>query len=182
MVGADLAPGRRRRRDRSINQLPIMQNLPEGVERARSASSARKAELLSKFLSALISGTFLVFAVLVLLYKRLMAPFVNMGSLLLAPLGGAIALHIAGHAVSMPVYDRHPDAVRHRRQEFDPADRFHDRGDGQGRAQERGDHRRRAQARPADRDDHDGDGRGHGADGPVAGGRRRAGARRWPWS
>ena len=40
---------------------------------------------------------------LVLLYKRLMAPFVNMGSLLLAPLGGAIALHIAGHAVSMPV-------------------------------------------------------------------------------
>ena len=52
---------------------------------------------------AVISGIFLVFAVLVLLYKRLMPPFVNMGSLLLAPLGGAIALHIAGHAVSMPV-------------------------------------------------------------------------------
>jgi multidrug efflux pump subunit AcrB len=33
-----------------------------------------------------------------------MAPFVNMGSLLLAPLGGLIALHVAGHAVSMPVY------------------------------------------------------------------------------
>jgi multidrug efflux pump subunit AcrB len=55
-------------------------------------------------MTALVSGTFLVFAVLVLLYKRLMAPFVNMGSLLLAPLGGAIALHIAGHAVSMPVF------------------------------------------------------------------------------
>ena len=40
---------------------------------------------------------------LVLLYKRLMAPFVNMGSLLLAPLGGLIGLMIAGHAISMPV-------------------------------------------------------------------------------
>ncbi len=51
-----------------------------------------------------MSGTFLVFAVLVLLYRRLMAPFVNMGSLLLAPLGGLIALHLAGHALSMPVF------------------------------------------------------------------------------
>ena len=58
---------------------------------------------MSEFMGALISGTFLVFAVLVLLYKRLMAPFVNMGSLLLAPLGGLIALWIAGHAISMPV-------------------------------------------------------------------------------
>jgi multidrug efflux pump subunit AcrB len=39
----------------------------------------------------------------VLLYKRVMPPFVNMGSLLLAPLGGAIALHLTGMAISMPV-------------------------------------------------------------------------------
>ena len=105
------APDHDRRRPRPgvvdgetiINQLPIMQNLPEGVERARSGQQREEAQLISEFLGALISGTFLVFAVLVLLYKRLMAPFVNMGSLLLAPLGGAIALHIAGHAVSMPV-------------------------------------------------------------------------------
>jgi multidrug efflux pump subunit AcrB len=58
---------------------------------------------MSEFMTALISGTFLVFAVLVLLYKRLMAPLVNMGSLLLAPLGGLIALWVTGHAVSMPV-------------------------------------------------------------------------------
>jgi multidrug efflux pump subunit AcrB len=32
-----------------------------------------------------------------------MPPFVNMGSLLLAPLGGALALHLTGMAVSMPV-------------------------------------------------------------------------------
>ncbi|HYN47180.1 MAG TPA: efflux RND transporter permease subunit [Allosphingosinicella sp.] len=102
MVGADFAPGVVDG-ETIINQLPIMQNLPEGVERARSGQQREENKLLSEFLTALISGTFLVFAVLVLLYKRLMAPFVNMGSLLLAPLGGAIALHIAGHAVSMPV-------------------------------------------------------------------------------
>jgi len=39
----------------------------------------------------------------VLLYRRFLAPFVNMGSLLLAPLGAAIALHIAGQPVSLPV-------------------------------------------------------------------------------
>jgi multidrug efflux pump subunit AcrB len=53
---------------------------------------------------AVIAGVFLVFAVLVLLYKRIVPPFVNMGSLLLAPLGGAIALHLTGQAMSMPVF------------------------------------------------------------------------------
>ena len=103
MIGADLAQGVVDG-ETIISQLPMMQNLPEGVERARSGQQREEARLVSEFLGALVSGTFLVFAVLVLLYKRLMAPFVNMGSLLLAPLGGAIALHIAGHAVSMPVF------------------------------------------------------------------------------
>ena len=103
LIGADLAPGVVDG-ETIINELPLMQNLPEGVERARSGQQREESRLVSEFLGALMSGTFLVFAVLVLLYKRLMAPFVNMGSLLLAPLGGAIALHIAGHAVSMPVF------------------------------------------------------------------------------
>jgi multidrug efflux pump subunit AcrB len=102
MVGADLAPGVVDG-ETIIDQLPLMQNLPEGVERARSGQQREEAKLMTEFMTALISGTFLVFAVLVLLYKRLMAPFVNMGSLLLAPLGGFIALWISGHAVSMPV-------------------------------------------------------------------------------
>ncbi len=102
MVGADLAEGVVDR-DALLAQLPILQNLPEGVERARSGQQREEAQLMSEFLGALISGTFLVFAVLVLLYKRLMAPFVNMGSLLIAPLGGLIALLVSGHAVSMPV-------------------------------------------------------------------------------
>ena len=46
-----------------------------------------QSELLFNFAMALIAGVLLVFAVLVLLYRRFLAPFVNMGSLILAPLG-----------------------------------------------------------------------------------------------
>ena len=60
--------------------------------------------MLVNFLVAVVSGVFLVFAVLVLLYKRVLPPFVNMGSLLLAPLGGAMALRLTGTALSMPVF------------------------------------------------------------------------------
>jgi len=42
--------------------------------------------------------------VLVLLYKRFVSPLVNMTSLLLAPLGGVLALAISGEPISMPVY------------------------------------------------------------------------------
>jgi multidrug efflux pump subunit AcrB len=42
--------------------------------------------------------------VLVLLYRRFMSPLVNMGSLLLAPLGGLIALWILGQPLSLPVF------------------------------------------------------------------------------
>jgi multidrug efflux pump subunit AcrB len=61
-------------------------------------------ELIQSFIIAVLSGIFLVFAVLVLLYRRFLPPFVNMGSLLLAPLGGLLALWIAGWPISLPVY------------------------------------------------------------------------------
>jgi multidrug efflux pump subunit AcrB len=90
LVGADLKPGVVDK-EAIIESLPVLQNLPEGVERARSGQQREEEMLMSEFMGALITGTFLVFAVLVLLYKRLMAPLVNMGSLLLAPLGGFLA-------------------------------------------------------------------------------------------
>ena len=61
-------------------------------------------ELVVSFAIALASGILLVFAVLVLLYRRFLAPFVNMGSLVLAPLGAMIALHLSGTPLSMPVF------------------------------------------------------------------------------
>lgn len=104
-VGADFAPGVvSSQADAVINKLPIMENLPTGVSRAPFGSQEWEAEMQRDSLTALISGTLLVFAVLVLLYHRFMSPLVNMGSLLLAPLGGMIALALVGQPISMPVF------------------------------------------------------------------------------
>ena len=86
-----------------INQLPSVKNLPDGVQVLELGDSKWQAELLYYFAIALASGVLLVFAVLVLLYRRFLSPFVNMGSLLLAPLGAAIGLHLTGNPVSLPV-------------------------------------------------------------------------------
>jgi multidrug efflux pump subunit AcrB len=102
-IGADYAPGVVTAA-KEIDALPIMKTLPQGVERVSFGDDKLQAELITNFLIAVISGVLLVFAVLVLLYKRVMPPFVNMGSLVLAPLGGLIALFITGNPMSMPVY------------------------------------------------------------------------------
>src|SRR6476661_3613105 len=100
--GADLAPGVMQGDVwTKINQLPTVKNLPQGVQKMNLGDQKWQSELLFNFAIALISGVLLVFAVLVLLYRRFLAPFVNMGSLLLAPLGAAVALHIAGQPISL---------------------------------------------------------------------------------
>jgi multidrug efflux pump subunit AcrB len=101
-IGADLAPGVVEGDVwAKVNSLPTMQHLPQGVQKMNLGNQKWQAELLFNFALALIAGILLVFAVLVLLYRRFLAPFVNMGSLLLAPLGAAVALHIAGQPVSL---------------------------------------------------------------------------------
>ena len=103
-VGADLAPGLVSGDVwPKINNLPAMKHMPMGVGKLNLGEQKWQGELLYYFALALIAGVLLVFAVLVLLYRRFLAPFVNMGSLLLAPLGAAIALHVAGQPVSLPV-------------------------------------------------------------------------------
>ena len=89
---------------KEINELPTMKNLPSGVEKLTLGQAKWQAEMITNFLVACVAGILLVLAVLVLLYRRVLPPFVNMGSLLLAPLGGLIALWIAGQPISMPVY------------------------------------------------------------------------------
>ena len=104
-VGADLAAGVvKSTADTAINALPIMKKLPLGVSNAPFGADQWQQEFLRAFAVALISGVLLVFSVLVLLYKRFMSPLVNMGSLLLAPLGGLIAIAIAGQPISVPVF------------------------------------------------------------------------------
>jgi multidrug efflux pump subunit AcrB len=101
-IGADLAPGVVQGDVwAKVNNLPTVKNLPEGIQKMNLGDQKWQAELLFNFAVALISGVLLVFAVLVLLYRRFLAPFVNMGSLILAPLGAAIALHISGQPISL---------------------------------------------------------------------------------
>jgi multidrug efflux pump subunit AcrB len=103
-VGADLAPGVVSGDVwPKINMLPTVKKLPNGIQKLNLGDQKWQAELVYYFALALVAGVLLVFAVLVLLYRRFLAPFVNMGSLLLAPLGAAIALHVAGQPVSLPV-------------------------------------------------------------------------------
>ncbi|WP_257554803.1 efflux RND transporter permease subunit [Sphingobium sp. CFD-2] len=108
VVGADLAPGIVTSQAMAkIDALPTMKAIAAGkilgVQKLNTGDSKWQAEMIQNFVIAVISGIMLVLAVLTLLYKRLMPPFVNLGSLLLAPLGGAVALHLTGNPVSMPV-------------------------------------------------------------------------------
>jgi len=101
-IGADLAPGVVEGDVwAKVYELPSFKNLPQGVQKMNLGNQKWQSELLFNFAVALIAGVLLVFAVLVLLYRRFLAPFVNMGSLLLAPLGAAVALHIANQPVSL---------------------------------------------------------------------------------
>jgi len=110
-VGADLAMDPKTGKPvvsgtayQQIYALPIMKNLPIGVNQLTLGQQKWQAEMIKNFIVAVFSGIFLVFAVLVLLYRRFLPPFVNMGSLLLAPLGGLLALLVTGNPVSLPVY------------------------------------------------------------------------------
>ena len=103
-LGADLGPGLVSGDAMpKIDSLPTLKNLPQGVTRLTLGEAKWQAELLFSFVVAVITGILLVLATLVLLYKRVLPPLVNMGSLLLAPLGGAIAIRLTGDPVSMPV-------------------------------------------------------------------------------
>jgi len=116
-VGVDVAPNFARGTVlNAINALPIMDNLPTGVQNLPVGADEWQANLIDNFVTAVITGLLLVFAVLVLLYRRLVSPLVNMSSLALAPLGGFLALVIAGYLkgfssgnfapmpISMPVF------------------------------------------------------------------------------
>ncbi|MEO7379644.1 MAG: efflux RND transporter permease subunit [Sphingomicrobium sp.] len=104
-IGADLVPGAVSSEAwKQIDKLPTVKNLPHGVSRLSLGSQKWQAELIYYFVIALASGVLLVFAVLVLLYRRFLSPFVNMGALLLAPLGAGVALHLAGQPLSLPVF------------------------------------------------------------------------------
>ena len=104
-VSADIAPGVASGDVKSaIARLPIMQDLPDGVTNTPVGADEWQQDLMNNFVIALGAGIMLVFSVLVLLYRRLVSPLVNMGSLFLAPFGGLIALAVLQQPISLPVF------------------------------------------------------------------------------
>ncbi len=103
-IGADLAPGfETGTAQKQVYATDAFKNLPSGVHEAKFGDAQVQEEFMTGLLTAIVAGVFLVFAVLVLLYRRVLPPFVNMASLLLAPAGAVVALHLVGWPISMPV-------------------------------------------------------------------------------
>lgn len=105
IIGMDLAPGLvTGDAMHKLLSLPVMKQLPRGVERVNFGSQKWQLQLYINFAVAVVSGLLLLLVVLVLLYRHFVPPLVNMASLFLAPLGGALALHLTGHSLSLPVF------------------------------------------------------------------------------
>jgi multidrug efflux pump subunit AcrB len=103
-IGADLASGETGPAYEAVYALPAFKNLPDGVEQVKFGDTEMQEELANNFIVAIVAGVLLVFSVLLLLYKRVFPPFINMASLLLAPAGAVLILAVLGMPISMPVY------------------------------------------------------------------------------
>jgi multidrug efflux pump subunit AcrB len=84
-----------------IKALPALKNLPPGVHQVDVGDAKYMAELFANFLIAMVTGILMVFAVLVLLFARVLQPITILGSLLLSFGGAVAALVLTGSALSL---------------------------------------------------------------------------------
>lgn len=73
----------------AINNLPLLQNLPTGVQRSEYGESQYMGEMLESFSSSMLVGALVVYAILVLLFKDFLQPITILVTLPLS-LGGAL--------------------------------------------------------------------------------------------
>jgi HAE1 family hydrophobic/amphiphilic exporter-1 len=103
-IQADLKPGVvLGPAEAAITRLPVMRDLPDGVRRAQYGNSEAQAELFGGFLGAMGAGVFLIFGVMVLLFRSFFKPVIILFALPLAAGGAFFALLITGLDVTMPV-------------------------------------------------------------------------------
>jgi hydrophobe/amphiphile efflux-1 (HAE1) family protein len=86
-----------------INALPVMRNLPEGVQLLVTGDAEIQAEVFAGFAKAMGLGLVIVFGVLVLLFGSFFHPITIMLSLPLSIGGVILALLLTGNPISMPV-------------------------------------------------------------------------------
>jgi multidrug efflux pump subunit AcrB len=104
-VAADLAGlSARSVATRKIAELPVRQHLPEGVTVSEGGDAESQKELADGFLTTMITGLMMVYAVLVLLFGTFLQPLTILFSLPLS-IGGAVgALLLTGKQLTIPVY------------------------------------------------------------------------------
>ncbi|HEV3285344.1 MAG TPA: efflux RND transporter permease subunit, partial [Steroidobacteraceae bacterium] len=84
-----------------IKELPALKNLPPGVHQVDVGDAKYMAELMMNFLIAMVTGVLMVFAVLVLLFARVLQPITILSSLPLSIGGAVLALMVTGNALSL---------------------------------------------------------------------------------
>ncbi|HYM44049.1 MAG TPA: efflux RND transporter permease subunit [Steroidobacteraceae bacterium] len=84
-----------------IRALPALKNLPPGVHQVDVGNAKYMKELFVNFLIAMVTGVLMVFAVLVLLFARVLQPITILWSLPLSIGGAVFALMVTGNALSL---------------------------------------------------------------------------------
>jgi HAE1 family hydrophobic/amphiphilic exporter-1 len=86
-----------------IHGLPTLKNLPTGVRLVDVGDAEVMAELFTNFIIAITTGILMVFAVLVLLFARVLQPVTILSSLPLSIGGAVLALMATRHSLSLGV-------------------------------------------------------------------------------
>jgi HAE1 family hydrophobic/amphiphilic exporter-1 len=85
-----------------INQLPILQDLPDGVTQPAFGQSESQNELFASFGFAILAGIGLIFAVLVLLFRSFFKPITILAALPLSLSGAFLGLLVGGSELGLP--------------------------------------------------------------------------------
>ena len=99
LKGAELGPAMK-----AIYNLPTLKKLPQGVHRVDVGDAKYMNELIGNMAIAMGTGILMVFAVLVLLFARVLQPITIMISLALSIGGVVLALLITGFSASLGVF------------------------------------------------------------------------------
>ena len=85
-----------------VRKLPILTHLPPGVSTAAQGQEKAQTQLFSGFIVAMGSALFLVYAVMVLLFRSFFKPFIILSALPTAIVGAVLALWATDLSVSIP--------------------------------------------------------------------------------
>ncbi|WP_129793186.1 efflux RND transporter permease subunit [Sphingosinicella sp. CPCC 101087] len=103
-VQADLQPGvTLGQATTAVNALPVLQNLPAGVRMTPTGDIEQMVELFVGFAVAMAAGVFMIFAVMVLLFRSFMKPVIILSALPLSIGGAFLGLLLFGLDTTLPV-------------------------------------------------------------------------------